>query len=67
MNARRGLKKIGMRTYQITGPDGVVEIERDHARRWLVRGPGYPRPFFNMDALRLRDARDQAELWAGIK
>ena len=64
--SRKGLKKDGMRGYVVTGPAGAFFIERDRPGRFLLRAPHTPKPFHNGDYRRLRDARRDAESWAGL-
>lgn len=64
--ARKGLKKVGMRTYQVEGPAGSFQIERDGRSRFLLRAPHTIPPFHNGEYRRLIDARRDAESWAGL-
>lgn len=41
-DTRKGLKKLGMRRYVVTGPNGRWIIERDRPWRFLVYPEGRP-------------------------
>lgn len=66
MNARRGLKRIGMWEYLIAGPAGTYIIERDRPRRYIVRASHLPREFTHGIYNRLWLARVTAEFFAGV-
>lgn len=66
MNARCGLKRIGLREWLVEGPHGTYVIERDSPRRWYVRAAHIPKQFYNDKFRRLRDARVVAEGFAGV-
>lgn len=63
--SRKGLRRIGMRTYAVASAAGPIEIERDRPGRWLVRLPTTIKPFHNGEFPTLRLARKSAEAWAG--
>ncbi len=64
--SRKGLKKHGMRGYIISGPRGTILIERERRGRFLLRTGGTALPFYNGEYRLLRDARRDAESWAGL-
>lgn len=69
--SRKGLKKLGLRRYIVTGPKGVWIIERERPWRFVVRPEGWavdPRGgFFQTPPfLRLYLARHYAETQAGL-
>lgn len=69
--SRKGLKRLGMRRYVVTGPKGVWIIERERPWRFVVRPEGWaidPRGgFFQTPPfLRLYLARHYAETQAGL-
>lgn len=69
MNARKGLKKIGLRRYLIEGPMRAFIIERDAPYRFFVSPQLYgtmPHGFFAQAFKRLKDAREHAEKQAGL-
>lgn len=55
--SRKGLKRVGMRTYAC----GDWLIDRERPRCFLVRGKGWPPGFFSSQFRRLIDARRHAE------
>lgn len=66
MNARKGLKRRGMRSYEIGG----FIITRDRPRRFYLRPvhlADSPPEFFSMRFKRLGDARQMAESLDGAK
>lgn len=63
--SRKGLKRLGMRSYEVTGPKGAVIIERDRPRHFLVRPAWLPRAFDYGDYRLLRDAAAYARRLAG--
>lgn len=63
---RKGLKRSGMRSYAVEGPERTYEIERDRPGKYLVREAGMPRAFFNCAYRTLTEARRTAEYWAGL-
>ena len=64
-NARKGLKRHGLRSYIVDGTRPMI-IERERPRRFKVR-PADWQPSFHFDVFRrLRDARVAAEGWAGL-
>ena len=76
-NARKDLKRVGLRCYAVTGPRGTWIIERERPWRFAVRPDGWPRApggkgklqsmFFQADPFhRLSEARAYAEDKAGI-
>lgn len=66
-NPRKGLKRLGMRSYTITGPLGTFIIERERPRKFSVRRSGMHPAFFFQKFKLLRDARSAAEVWAAIE
>lgn len=74
---RKGLKRAGMRSYSVTGPNGTWLIEREQPWRFVVRrlgavrifgGKGRQRDtFFQLQHhRRLWQAREEAEKLAGV-
>ena len=68
--SRKGLKRLGMRRYVVTGPRGTCIIERERPWRFVVRPEGWPvdprGALFQMKFNRLGAARSHAETQAGI-
>lgn len=65
---RKGLKKIGLRCYLVSGPRKNMIIERDRPWRFFAYPEGLPPyrgDFFNTKFRRLGDARRYAEEQAG--
>lgn len=65
MNARRGLRRIGLRTWEVVGDRGRWIIERCGAHDWRIKPEDMPRPFFHESHPTLYAARVTAEGWAG--
>lgn len=65
MNARRGLKKVGLRSYLIEGPAATIVIEREANHRFSIRHHGHHPSFFLQRFRRLSAARLAAEYFAG--
>ncbi len=70
VNARKDLKKRGLRAYEVTGPKGTMVIERERPWRFVVRPENWPRDphgaFFSMKFNRLFKARAHAEAQVGL-
>jgi hypothetical protein len=67
MNPRKGLKREGMRSYRVSGPEGELLIDRaPEMRRFFVRRPEWPNGFYSVCERRLTDARAYAESAVGI-
>lgn len=67
--SRKGLKKIGMRSYRVDGPKDSYIITRDAPWRFLVRNARSPvlfADFFALKFKRLKAARAWAEREAGV-
>ena len=62
----KGLKRHGMREWIVTGPGGTFIIRRERPRLYLLRAAHMPPQFFNQEFTHLRDARREAEDWAGV-
>lgn len=62
-NARKGLKRYGLRAYRIGGKRPMI-IERIKRRHFAVRPQDMPSSFCYQDFRLLRDARAAAEDWA---
>lgn len=65
ISPRKGLRRVGMRTYEIDGPRGRFAIERVHGKRWEVRPAHFPSCFLFGHYPRLAAARAYAERLAG--
>ena len=70
-SARKGLQRLGMRRYVVSGPAGTWIIERERPWRFVVRPEDWPvdhgGAFFEMRFKRLFKARGHAEAQAGIQ
>jgi hypothetical protein len=65
MTARKGLRRIGLRAYVVSGPKGRVVIERERRGHFLVRPEKLPRAFNYGDYRLLREAVAYAGQLAG--
>lgn len=70
MNARRGLKRLGLGAYVVRGPAGAYLIHRQRwPQRYFVRRDGladFPVDIFSIEFRRLGPARRYAEEQAGV-
>jgi hypothetical protein len=68
--SRKGLKRYGMRSYLIEGPNGAKIIERDRPWRFFVKDKTLHAhrlgDLFALKFKRLRDAREFAEGLVGL-
>ncbi len=67
-SSRRGLKRIGLRCWRITGDGKTMLIEKDSPRRWPVwpeTQARFPGGFMVMEFDSLGEARCYAELEVG--
>jgi hypothetical protein len=67
--SRKGLKRLGLSRYLITGPVKNMIVERDAPYRFYVRPQNFPQAphgFFAQEFKRLKDARKYAEFEAGL-
>lgn len=66
MNSRKGLKRIGMRSYLIHGAKAAIVIDRERPWRWAIRHEDMPPGFYMEKFNRLAKARMAAEAYAGV-
>lgn len=67
MNPRKGLHRIGMRTWEVRGETVCVWIEREGPRAFTVRPSRVPAAFTIEKFNRLGKARAFAEFTAGLR
>lgn len=68
MNARKGLKRYGMRSYIVVGRENSYIIQRLRPWKFIVRNAKVENlysDFMSIRFRRLKDARDWAEKQAG--
>ena len=66
MNPRKGLKRVGLRTYAVEGLGPTILIDRERARKFRIRRETYPPGFYFQEFRRLTDARAAAEHWVNF-
>lgn len=66
MNARKGLKRYGMRSYIVSGPRCTIIITRERPGKYSYRISFHPQAFWIGIHARLCDARASAEALAGL-
>lgn len=66
MNARRGLRRYGMRSYLVQGSKASIVIDKERPWRWAIRHEDMPVGFYMEKFKRLAAARMAAEGYAGL-